>query len=641
MVFDFIGNIAQLHPAASFAIKLEVQHQENDVHIAVVHGKMAKTVFHLRFLNQIPAEEEKSLEQGMHVLFRGMAETIRKFGEFVNAYHNHQWQKATKFFFAHAHKSKLEEFDQQFQQHKEEMEDMYKSSAHVQLLKISDDTSEILRRLRILDPETEAAQKIVAQHGGNVNEAMKDPKIVEQVAATFKERATFSMKNVLADGFHALLDRHQRRYEMKYRTLENLVTDSQSLLAIVQDGPHEVIQDKEFREIWQSWSNPQWFAFWACGWYNNNAWYFHEIDSMMQDLAEDLHGHRPMTPIDSWSTMKNILASIKPLILVADVEDVSGVVHGMPRQLSQLQTEYREFEEAAIQDALRQHGVHLTDKGSIMAVVKDTRIELHMMPLLYVLTKCHDPCRTSAGFRFGTPTGLPPDIRQLPSALPIASPKSSPLVPYAIGPSRLPLNSASPSDGTRPNTKRLSKLVKKVLAQARIHHDEACEIEEIAISCITIFVAYDHRLRDLSRGWRFEAKDIAMQVDRYADGLFKKYYTKPWEYHTAYKNLRHYLFGHESVLPLHLTPVIRTQHSAPTDDVDKLAKHVQELEARVLADQNEATARVQELEERVAKQEQHMAALHDTLFDVLFRRLRGVWRFTKRVPVHTIPAQTT
>lgn len=74
--------------------------------------------------------------------------------------------------------------------------------------------------------------------------------------------------------------------------------------------------------------------------------------------------------------------------------------------------------------------------------------------------------------------------------------------------------------------KRIHELVSKVVTQQRNTAEDLCEIEAVATSCIAVFVALDHRLHELTYGWRLEAKDVGMQVDRYADGLFKKYYTK-------------------------------------------------------------------------------------------------------------------
>ncbi|KAI0637623.1 hypothetical protein C8Q77DRAFT_1047262 [Trametes polyzona] len=560
-VFDLIKHVAKLHPAAEVALDLELQHQENDAQIVAVHAKMVKTVYHLKVLNELPADEEKILEEGMRSLFSNMAETIRNFA---------------KFLFAHHHKSKLEDFTKRFQLHREEMEDMFKSTAHVHLGKISDDTSEILRILHALQPQPpKAAQDIIARAGG-VDTVMKDPKLVDKVAKTFDERASFSMKKILAEGHPALLDKHQYVLTLSpgaddppcSSTLHQAyVVAIPQLRLRVQEGHHEIIHDKVFRTLWHSevfalnrvggprssrepstttwssnvlttwsltpstgrwnhsaigdvidedgsghitalelnafaeaenrrlpgWSSPQWFAFWACGWYNNNAWYYRKIDGMMQDLADAIKGRKSMKPKASWITFKSILASLRPLVLVADVEDLSGIVE-VPPELRVIQENFREFEEKKIEDALNQHGTHLTDKASIMAVVGDRRIELHMMPLLYLLTK------------------------------------------------------------------RVSELVKRALLQGYIHNHDICGIEELAMSCMVIFVAFDNRLRDLSQGWRFEAKDIAVQVDRYADGLFKKYYNQPWEYRNPYQTLHQSIHG-AATLPLHLTPMFRTPKS--------------------------------------------------------------------------------
>ena len=74
--------------------------------------------------------------------------------------------------------------------------------------------------------------------------------------------------------------------------------------------------------------------------------------------------------------------------------------------------------------------------------------------------------------------------------------------------------------------KRIHELTSKAATQQNISSEDWCEIEAFATSCITVFVAFDNRLHDLSRGWHLEARDIGMQVDHYADGLFKKYYMK-------------------------------------------------------------------------------------------------------------------
>lgn len=102
--------------------------------------------------------------------------------------------------------------------------------------------------------------------------------------------------------------------------------------------------------------------------------YYGEIDAMMRDLQRSVEGVE-MQPAHSWDTVKGILSHLKPLILVADVEDFSGII-AVPHQLRRLQEEFRQFEEQTIRNRLHDFGVHLVDKTSIMAVVGDSRIEL-------------------------------------------------------------------------------------------------------------------------------------------------------------------------------------------------------------------------------------------------------------------------
>ncbi|OJT09714.1 hypothetical protein TRAPUB_13819 [Trametes pubescens] len=585
-VFEFAKSLADIHPVASavisaisFAVDLEIQHQENDAHIAVVHATMAKTVFHMRFLNQIPADEEKKLSDAMKVLFSNMAKTIHRFGQFLDTYHTHQWQRTVKVLFAHFHKSKLHEFDKEFKQHRDDMDDMYKSVAHVQLTTVVCNTTAILERLnRIRDPATQDAIDFVNKHGG-ADAVMKNTNLVEKVASLLGEKATYSMKSILNLGLDMLLHRHayvwyipagslpqisfiftftgdRPVHAFKYKARETLIiSPDATTLVQLKDGPHELIENPEFQKLWQdhsaigdiidddgsghitvlelnafltaenrrrpSWTNPGWLAL-----------YYGEIDAMMRDLQRSVEGV-DLQPTDSWNTVKGILGHLKPLILVADVEDFSGII-AVPHQLRRLQEEFRQFEEQTIRDNLHYFGVHLVDKTSIMVVVGDSRIELHMMPLLYVLTQ------------------------------------------------------------------RLCKLVKKLSGQRHIHHDEVIEVEELATSYIAIFVAFDGRLRDLSRGWRFEAKNIPLQVDRYADGMFKKYYD-----------------------------------SAPVDTMAQIADRLRALESYIAALDKKVDG-LQRIEERLTPQEKRTNRLLDGLLTILCRRLWGARR-VRTVPLN-VPA---
>ena len=92
----------------------------------------------------------------------------------------------------------------------------------------------------------------------------------------------------------------------------------------------------------------------------------------MLQLQDSLHSSADMPERD---TVLLIVESLKPLVLVADVEDFSHIVK-IPHQLRRLQEEYRSYEERKITENLAHFGNHVADRTSLDTVVGDTRVEL-------------------------------------------------------------------------------------------------------------------------------------------------------------------------------------------------------------------------------------------------------------------------
>ncbi|KAI0772554.1 hypothetical protein BD413DRAFT_670879 [Trametes elegans] len=614
-VVDFLGAIAQMHPWAGFAvdafskfIKLEIQRHENDAHIIVVHTTMVKTVYHLNFLSRVQVDKlEKDLEGHMAFLLDNMVKTIRDFGAFVDTYHL-CWQKTYKLLFSHIHKKKLENFSGRFEKHREDLDEMRKTVTQMQLSVILANTESLLGQLRIDDPDLKQAEAYMIDKGGP-EVVMQDPNLIDGMAELLQEKATPRMKEILRRGFDDLLEEHTARYLLKLNSVQDSilasVTSSQTMiLGRLNEGPHDLIEDEEIRSIWKRnvsnivaqhwkssvksrvfvaglhehyqrvfqghdspvahddawtleffsrvmyhsaigdiadddgsgyisasevndfisqkrslshWSKPEWFAFWACGWYNNNALYYRRIKHVVQEVvnlvrsaetAALAHGH------GSWHLLRVITESLEPLVLIADVEDFSGTLK-VPHQLRRLQDEYRRHEEERLNANLDRFGCHLVDKSSLRYVVGDARIELHMMPLLYILMS------------------------------------------------------------------RFHKIVAEVAHQKHIKDDKLIAIEELATSSIAVCAAFEDRMSDLVRGWRFESKDIGVQIDRYADGLFRKCYLESERYEKAYDTLRGCLFGEEHTLPRHLRPfgLERRTTSPPDDLVRKLSALTERVKA--------------------------------------------------------------
>ncbi|KAI0829258.1 hypothetical protein BC628DRAFT_1116440 [Trametes gibbosa] len=660
-VLEYLGAVAEIHPIAGIVVSaltrvvnLELQRHENNAHIVVVHATMVKTVYHVRFLTRIQTKFEEELEQRLNVIFNHMVNTIREFGacypaqrhgfltsatmqedlssERTYCVHNQLllthpylcstyhtcWQKTYKVLFSHIHKKKLEHFSSRFQQHREDLDEMRKTMTQMQLASVFDNTEEILRRLRVVDPEVEKAETFVRENGG-ADVVRLNPELVDQVAAILHEKATVGMKEILRQGFDDILEKHTARYLKKLESVQDAVITSvkvaqSAIIERLNEGPHELIEDNEIRTIWERnrwkssvkcrifveglhehyqreflkqrslvphkdawtlaffsrvmyhsaigdvvdddgsgyisasevndfiseqrslahWTKPEWFAFWACGWYNNNAWwlftrtantyrcpnmfahrYYRRIKHIVQETEKSAHAARPEESNGSWHLLQVIIGSLKQLVLVADVEDFSGTVK-VPHQLRRLQTEYRAYEEKKIEENLAHFNHHLNDRPSLNAAVGDSRVELHMMPLLYILMM------------------------------------------------------------------NLQDTVGNITKTQKIGNSDLITIEELATSCIAVFVAFEDRMRDLVRGWRFEGKDIAMQVDRYADGLFRKCYRETRLYQQAYDALRGCIFGSTRTLPRHLRPFEAPTHHKRASD-ESLTREVAALSERVKA----------------------------------------------------------
>ncbi|KAH9853377.1 hypothetical protein C2E23DRAFT_121211 [Lenzites betulinus] len=613
-VLEYLQIVAQIHPIAGIVVaalkkvvSLEIQRHENKAQIAVVHATMVKTVFQVRFLARFQNKFEDDLDKELKTIFTSMGNTMSDFGHFVETY-NTCWQRTYKLLFSDTHKKELDFFSKRFHQQREELDEISKTIMEVQLASVLENTEEILQKLRVntVDPDVEKAEAFVRKNGG-ADVVRMNSNLVDQVAAMLHEKATASMKETLRLGFDDLLEKHSARYLKKLESVQDGVIASVKVaeLAIIErlnDGPHELIEDSEIRAIWErnrwkssvkcrifveglhehyqreflkqrsllphkdawtlaffsrvmyhsaigdvvdddgsgyisasevndfisehrsvaQWTKPEWFAFWACGWYNNNAWYYGRIKHIIEEAEESIVGIQAGESEGSGDLLRVILSSLKPLVLVADVEDFSGTLKA-PHQLRRLQEKYRAYEEKKIEDNLIHFEDHLNDRASLNAAVGDSRVELHMMPLLYILMK------------------------------------------------------------------RLQKTVGNITKTKFISGSDLIKIEELATSCIAVFVAFGDRMQDLVRGWRFQGKDINKQVDRYADGLFRKCYGETYVYQQAYDALCKCIFGSNPTIPRHLRPFQASMHRRRASsgylarEVAGLLERVKALEAQLAA----------------------------------------------------------
>ncbi|KAI0687365.1 hypothetical protein C8Q76DRAFT_635502, partial [Earliella scabrosa] len=599
-VLTYVSTIAQIHPIANIVVsavkkvvELEKLRHENHAQIAQVHGSMVSAVYHLKVLVPVTHAED-DLKVHLETTFHSMERTIKEFG---SLYHK-CWQKIFKVLMATHHNKKLTEFNVRFDQHRVELDRVVSTRFTATTLRQLDtlvyNTQHIMQRLPHIDPDPElaAAETFVEVHGGAAA-IIGDDQLLQELGEMLHERVTDPIKATLREDFEVLLQKNAERYEMKLQSVENNVIASMTashaeLARQVNAGPHELIDDDEIKTIWKTlhehyqrkfhehsvsssshhedawtteyfsrmmyhtaiadivdedgsgfisisemnafcgkqgrrpgyWSVPQWFAFCASGWYNNNAWYYRAIKNMFKQIDQDikqlatqsdaeaqhhqtLHDHHQPNHHQSshhhhhhphhhhhHDVVKTIVESLKPLLFIEDIEDVPELKSS--HNLRRLQEDFRTQEVNNITKNLTKFGYHLEDQSAAVAIIGDSRVELHIMSVFYVFVM------------------------------------------------------------------HLHHLL-----QARLRHQvtRIHDIEDLATSCMVVYLAFETRMHELMRGWRSQGRDIELQLGRYADGLFKNIHREAPKRKKALENLCKALFGGRPVPRRYRSMIESASHS--------------------------------------------------------------------------------
>ncbi|RDX49937.1 hypothetical protein OH76DRAFT_1482742 [Lentinus brumalis] len=546
-ILKLVEHFADIHPIAkivhgALAAFVEVYklHSETDIRIHIVLKHMLDAVTCIKILREIEGPEDE-LASNVEVTFQQMASTIKDFGAYVDLYHGY-WQPVYKLLLAHHHHAKLKHLHETFEEHRAALERMLNAriakrtnmqlkSLSTNITDIKASADQILAHVTKLErAEHPEATDFIEDRGAD--KIVKDDVLLAKLGLLLREKVTETMKETLRRDFDDLLEIHGRHFDMKVEQVEKTL--------LMSKGHHELIHRREVQKIWEEnrwrssvqcsvfvealhvfyetrfrehlqehnmphedawtvdifaratyhsaigdmvdedgsdlisasemnkfsavcpegWSTAQWFAFCACGWANNNAWYYRRIEEFMVDkeIGDGIRSHtadRGSQPND-WQTIHDVMESLGYLLYVEDVDDLSEAK--VPPELRVLQERYREQEVTAIADRLEKLDYHLKNDSDVAAVAGSRRPELHIMCLFYVLA------------------------RRIHGAI----------------------KSFLHSNSSR--RERLSDLRK---------------IEDAAQSCLVAFFAFQARMQELMRGWRSQGRNIDLQIDRYADGLFR------------------------------------------------------------------------------------------------------------------------
>lgn len=92
---------------------------------------------------------------------------------------------------------------------------------------------------------------------------------------------------------------------------------------------------------------------------------------ILQQCASTTHGELTRS---RWQTVRDIIDSLRPLLLIEDLDDLPDT-SDIP-QLQRLQDEYMHIESKTISGNLAKFDYHLDNRSAVAAVMADPRIEL-------------------------------------------------------------------------------------------------------------------------------------------------------------------------------------------------------------------------------------------------------------------------
>ncbi len=198
--------------------------------------------------------------------------------------------------------------------------------------------------------------------------------------------------------------------------------------------------------------------------------YYHRVKSSLKQIDQELearvHGDRSLRA-------GTIVKSLKPLLWIEDIEDNDNLedflTPNISSHLHELQETYRAEEIKNITSRLGTFDFHLEDQAAVAAIMGDTRVELVWTSIKLHCSQTH----------------------------------------YTICHGQHVMCA-------------LHILVDQL--KRHINRDELYSIEQVATSCMVVYLAFEARMNTLMRGWRSQGRDIELQLGRYADGLFQNFH---------------------------------------------------------------------------------------------------------------------
>ncbi|KII90007.1 hypothetical protein PLICRDRAFT_40189 [Plicaturopsis crispa FD-325 SS-3] len=594
-----LEGLAELHPVAKTVvtvfkaiIKLELDRRDNNAQIAVTCHSMTRMMSVIRYLADVVEEPEDAITEMFQGEFAAIEAVITDFGQFSLVYYKYK-QSTFRLCFSGSYKERLSGFFDEFSQRKQALEDLlsYRTARTIhetrgQVEEISSEIKTVISMLGNMTEKENKAMEYIARYGGP-EEIVQNDALLSGLADFFGEEVTGPLKRTIQEDLDRILQENYKQSAMKIegaaaQITNNIFASRDAILQRLDMGPYQFIEDEDVQKVWKDsewkmsvkcrvfvdalhdhfvlkfqesrvttglahpdewtlnvlskimyhgpigdaidtdgsgfvsvrevnrftracpsgWTFPQWLAFWAVGWLDNNIQYHGDI----LDIIEAIEEAATSCPDDCKEALddyRRVLHFVRPVIMnsIEDgaEENYDPAEEGFPT-LDLLRAEFMQLERNRITETLEPVDWRIEDDNTLisamMKISNGQRIELLIMSLLTVLLEHH----------------------------------------------------------------------RDVVLSAQTETVDEEQFEAMGQTLLTVFYTFNSRMVNLIRGWKQQRKEVSLQINCFAGGLYSSWYEDTQKPNSVLGQLQR-LWSSDT-----------SEHVPEPDKIDQLMERVAALE---------------------------------------------------------------
>ncbi|KAH7335134.1 hypothetical protein B0J17DRAFT_719693 [Rhizoctonia solani] len=251
-------------------LKLELDRQDNDKKIAVLYHSMATMLVVLAKLDNV-FEEHGDLADILNQKLDDIVSLLNDFGNFCDIYYKHR--TVVRFLRVSRYNDMINDFAEVFANTRQELEDLISNHATLIVMKtantvnsIAQEISELTKFMNAQTVREREAQDLVKSKGG-AEIVLKDNNLICEVSTKLGDPipSTAQTKRSIQYSINEDLGRqiqdNQALFLMKLQGVKEELAEAinrstNTILARLDAGPHEVINDPDIKEIWKDMVSP-------------------------------------------------------------------------------------------------------------------------------------------------------------------------------------------------------------------------------------------------------------------------------------------------------------------------------------------------------------------------------------------------